>query len=277
MEKNEISNLVDVHKTLLFPLWGRAKEMQKDRPLLKDPKAQEILDSLNFDFSIFDRSIKPLSQASWIARSLYFDNRIRAFLSEHPGAVVVNIGSGLDTSFHRVDDGKVRWFDLDVPAVIQLRRSFFTETDRNTFIPKSVFDFSWIEQVGPREHIMFLLAGVIYYFTQDDIRLLLSRLSEAFPGCELVFDYSSTKGIALANKMVIDKGRTGESSYLVWGLDNIGLMKNLHPGVQVVHDMPMFSEFRKQFPWYKRPMFFLSDMLRVMSLAHLRICGQSIG
>ena len=56
-----------------------------------------------------------------------FDRMARKFLEEHPGAVVVHIGCGLDTRFKRLEDLQVEWYDLDLPDVIALRRQLGLE------------------------------------------------------------------------------------------------------------------------------------------------------
>ena len=37
-------------------------------------------------------------------RAKHFDDKIKAYLTEHPHASIVNIGAGLDTTFYRVDN-----------------------------------------------------------------------------------------------------------------------------------------------------------------------------
>ena len=44
-------DLGDAQKTLFLPLWGRACEARKTRPLLVDKAALEIIDKVDFDFS----------------------------------------------------------------------------------------------------------------------------------------------------------------------------------------------------------------------------------
>ncbi|MEU0577340.1 hypothetical protein ABZ465_08575 [Streptomyces griseoincarnatus] len=46
------------------------------------------------------------------------------FLSAHPDATVVEIGTGPNTRHERVDNGRSRWHELDLPGVIDLRRHF---------------------------------------------------------------------------------------------------------------------------------------------------------
>ena len=49
------------------------------------------------------------------ARTILLDQMVGAFLEEHPDATVVNIACGLDTRVYRLDNGQVRWYNLDLP------------------------------------------------------------------------------------------------------------------------------------------------------------------
>lgn len=123
MEKNMIE-LGEVQKTLLLPLWGRAIETKKKKPFLVDKIAVQIVDEINYDFSVIAKNISPITRASWIARSLFLDKKIEEFLGKHPDGTVVNVGCGFDTTFDRIDNGRVSWFDLDLPDVIEIRKQF---------------------------------------------------------------------------------------------------------------------------------------------------------
>lgn len=68
-------------------------------------------------------------------------------MAAHPNATVVQIGTGLNTRFERVDNGTVHWIDMDLPDTIELRRMFFTDTDRRRMIAASVTDEGWLETV----------------------------------------------------------------------------------------------------------------------------------
>lgn len=109
MEQQSIIKLGSVQETLLLPLWGRAVETKKQKPLLIDEKAVSIINSIHYDFTVISENINKISKASWIARSIYFDNKIKEFINLYPEATIVNIGCGLDTTFDRVDNGKIKW------------------------------------------------------------------------------------------------------------------------------------------------------------------------
>jgi len=263
--------LGDIQKTLLLPLWGRAIETQKKKPFLIDKTALSIIQSIPYDFTTITQNISKISQVSWIARSIYFDEKIVAFIDQYPEATIINVGCGLDTTFDRIDNGKLHWFDLDLPDVIQLRKIYISETERRRFISASVFDKNWFRYITNKKQLMFMFAGVLYYFKEKDIRELFSRFLNHFPGVEIIFDYSSNRGVKLANKMVIKRGGMDESANLIWGIDNISDLEKWNIGIKVLDTIPMFREFKKNYPIYKRFEMTISDILRIMSLAHIRI------
>lgn len=269
-DNNEIS-LGSVQKTLLLPLWGRAFETQKEKPLLVDHKAVEIINSLPYDFSVIARSINRISILSWIARSIYFDEKIRTFISHYPEATIINVGCGLDTTFDRVDNSTIQWIDLDLPDVIDLRKKYISESERRIFISCSVFDKTWYDRIRNKKNIMLLIAGVIYYFDEPDIKKLFNNFHNSFPGAEIVFDYASSVGIKVSNKKVIEKGGMDKSSFLKWGCDNIMELEKWHGNIRVLHNMTMFKIHKNNYPWYKRIGMSFADSLNIMSLAHIRV------
>ena len=139
--------LGNVQRTLLLPLWGRAAETQKANPLLVDQTALAIVKAVDYDFQTMAGNLSPLTQLAWIMRSVWTDEVVRGFLAKHPAATIVNVGCGLDTTFDRVDNGTLTWYDLDLPDVIDLRRHFIPETDRRIFISASLLESGWMEHV----------------------------------------------------------------------------------------------------------------------------------
>ena len=90
------------------------------------------------------------------ARTKQFDDKIKAYIADHPRASVINLGAGLDTTFYRVDNGTIHWYDHDLPAVIDIKRQLLPEPDRVTYIAKSLFDPSWFEDVTYIEDGVFM-------------------------------------------------------------------------------------------------------------------------
>lgn len=271
MTKTKEINLGSVQETMLLPLWGRAVETLKPNPLLVDNKAVEIINSIQYDFSTIANNISKLSRASWIARSIFFDRKISEFISVNPYATVVNVGCGLDTTFDRIDNGKINWIDLDLPDAIELRKQYFQESDRRRNVAKSVFDTTWYEEIKTRDKVMLLIAGVIYYFDESEVRKLLSEIHTFLPGAEIILDYASRLGIKFSNEQVIKRGGMNESAYLKWGTDDLYEIEKWESFIKVISNMSMYKEHKKNYPLAKRIGMGIADRFKVMSLAHIRI------
>jgi O-methyltransferase involved in polyketide biosynthesis len=266
---NRISvELGNVQKTMFLPLWGRAYETQRERPLLRDPTALEIIEKVDYDFASITRNISEISQVAWIMRSIYVDEVIRNFLDKHPKATVVNIGCGMDTTFERIDNGSLLWYDLDMPDVIALRKKFIMESDRRKFIPASFLEEGWLKKVKVVDGILLIAAGVFYYFEGDEVKAFLKRIADVFPGGEVFFDACSPRGMEIANQRVIASSGLDEKSYLKWGLRNTKDILSWDSRFEILRIYYYFK--RKGLPLKIRMIGLVSDWMRIQYMIHLR-------
>jgi O-methyltransferase involved in polyketide biosynthesis len=262
--------LQNVQKTLLLPLWGRAVETRKRKPMLVDTTAAEIVDRIDYDFTTIAANISLITQLAWIARSLHVDRVIREFLQKHPRGTIVNIGCGLDTTFERVDNGNLLWYDLDLPDVIALRSKFITDNERCKQIDASFLDDTWCSTLKVEDSILFVAAGVFYYFEEDQMKRRLSRLAELFPGGEVFFDAASPLGMRTANKVVIEAGGMDQNSFLKWGIESAYDIQSWDKRIMVVEEYPMFRGMKGQLNFKAKFGTLMSDLLRIMFMVHLR-------
>jgi O-methyltransferase involved in polyketide biosynthesis len=192
MQQDKIKvNLSGVSQTLLGPLWSRAKISRDHNSLFYDAKAIELTEKIDHDFSTRDKVLPGYLSLLFVARAKQFDDKIKAYIAEHPYASVVNIGAGLDTTFYRVDDGSIHWYDLDLPAVIEIRKQLLPEPDRVTYIAKSFLDPSWFEDVNTENGVFMIAGGLLRYFEELQVRQFFSLLADNFHGSEIVFDVES--------------------------------------------------------------------------------------
>jgi O-methyltransferase involved in polyketide biosynthesis len=264
-------NLGSVQKTLLLPLWGRAVETSKPRPLLIDPTAASIINAIDYDFSTIAANISFVTQLAWIARSLHIDRTIRGFLKRDPRATVVNLGCGLDTTFERVDNGALSWYDLDLPDVIELRSHYIEQGPRRKFIACSILDESWMGHLHNSSSVLFIAAGVLYYFETEEVKTVFCRLADRFPGCELCFDACSPKGLEIANKRVIRDAAMDESAKLKWAVSKAADLHQWDPRITVLARYPLFRGLKRGLTLKEKWGMFLSDSLRIMSMIHVRM------
>ena len=185
-------DLGPVQETLLIPLLGRAVESKKENGLIQDEKAVKIVDSLDYDFAKWMKSKTFLAGAT--LRTRMFDQDVQTFLTEHPTGTIVEIGCGLNTRFERLDNGQARWFDLDLPDSIALRRRFFQDEPRRTMLEASVLDTDWMEPVaatgGPW---CFISEAVIVYLEAVQAQQAITQIANRFPGAWFLIDTTAKK------------------------------------------------------------------------------------
>lgn len=265
--------LGDVQKTLLLPLWGRAVETRKSTPLLTDHAAAEIIKKIDYNFSEAAEKLSNVSQLGWIVRSLHIDRTITRLLETCPEATIVNIGCGLDTTLDRVDNGRLSWVDVDLPDVIALRRRLIPEHERRQYVAGSFLGHDWLSSLNIQEKVLFIAAGVLYYFEEPQIREFLSRLAGLFPGGETVFDATSPQGVKMANRMVIKASGMDERSFLKWGLNDAKTLELWDSRIKLVHEYPMFQSVTSRFGFKDKIMAWISDLFRMQYMVHIRFLG----
>jgi O-methyltransferase involved in polyketide biosynthesis len=186
MEDKRQVRLGAVQQTLFIPLAARASQTQRKHPLLRDPKAVEMVRSIDYEAAKYGQGA-----GGWITvlRTAIIDFWVRSFLAAHPAGTVVEIGTGLNTRFERVDNGQVHWFDLDLPDTIELRRTFFADTERRRMVAASVLDEDWLPVVAQSRGPYFFVAdGVLVYLPEDQVGQALGRIVEQFPGALIALD-----------------------------------------------------------------------------------------
>ena len=259
-----------IQETLLLPLWGRAYEAQKNTPRLMDKKAVEIIKEIDYDFSGIEKT-QAMSQHGWVARSLHTDRMAKAFIKRYPEATIVNIGCGMDTTFSRIDNGKIMFYELDLPDVIALRKNFYTDSDRHKSIASSFLDTGWFKEIEVKDGLLFLAGGVFMYFHEKQIKEFFIKVAAHFHACDFYFDAMSPMGIKIAKKKVLKKGGMGMSVDSGWGLKPINTLEKWDKRIKLVKAVSMFKGMYKGLSLRTKMSFLIPDMLQVCSMVHLRV------
>ena len=208
-------DLGEVSETLMIPLWSRAMESERRRGLLHDPKAREIVAALDYDFETRFAGRRHLAFRACL-RTVLIDRWVRSFLAAHGEATVVEIGTGLNTRFERVDDGRVRWFDLDLPDSLALRRRFFVDAPRRTMVEGAFGEDDWIGAIEVRGPVLFIAEAVLVYLDEATVRRGLDALSRAFPGATFILDTVARSAVAGDAGPLMQRFRAP----FVWGCDD---------------------------------------------------------
>lgn len=220
-----------VSETMLATLYSHASESRRPDGLIRDPRAEELVARIDYDFA--GQQLGEDDQAAACVRLRQFDCFVQAFLDAHPDGVVVHIGCGLDTRFDRVDNGQVTWVDLDLPPVIELRRKLLEETPRYQMLAASALDLAWLDRVDvhPGKPFLFIAEGVLMYFSDAEIRCLVLALRERFPGAELVFDVASPLVVWLQN---LSLARMKADFRMRWALRRYDALESWAPGIHLL-------------------------------------------
>lgn len=228
-----------VVRTLLIPLHVRRLEANHPDPLVRDPRAVEIAARVAYDPA--EVTLRPHDRVTTLLRLRHFDRRARDFLARVPNATLIQIGCGLDTRFDRLDNGRLSWFDLDLPAVIDLRRKLISDTERCRMIAGSVLDTAWLEAVGspPGPTCLFLAEGVLPYLEPDQVRWIVRTLRQRFPGCEFIFD-AMTPDMLRLHQLELRRSKIG--ALLRWALSNPQEVERWADGVQLIQAWYYFDQ-----------------------------------
>lgn len=184
VERSVPVDLSGVPETLLWPLHARAAEARRPDGLLRDAKAIELVDAIDYPFEEnFGRAAHVIA-----LRELSFDAQVRRFLQQHPNGTVVALADGLNTQFWRLDNGSARWLSVDLPPVIELRRRLLPETARSQYVDCSALDDRWIDMVDASDGVFITAQGLLMYLDEPQVYALLHRCADAFPGGTMMFD-----------------------------------------------------------------------------------------
>jgi len=266
-QKLDIQSLKNVENTLLFPLYSRSLDCKSSNPILNDKKSLEILNRIDLDFTVFDDYLDNFAILGHTLRSKYFDQKAKHFLEKFPTGIIVSLGSGLDTRFYRIDNGKVTFIDLDLPNVIAIRKRVLDENQRNFFISSSILDFTWFDQVksvyrNTSQPLLILAEAILMYIPKEDIVNLLRNIVINFPNCELVFDIYSNFMIKQVKQQ---KGLIAFQSEFKWGVKNAKEIEKLIPDLKVISEWCFFDSPKTHTGRFKILIFipFIKNMSRI--------------
>jgi O-methyltransferase involved in polyketide biosynthesis len=239
-EKLDIQ-LGQIQETLLLPLTARIVETKHKNGILSDPKSVEIGENLNFNYRQIENKITEIGVAGLATRAVQFDLQIKSFQQQHPKGKILTLGAGLDTYYYRCDNGQNQWYDLDLEDSMHLRKQLLPiPNERVHYITKSLFDVSWIKDIGPiEEGLLILVPGVFPYFEEEEVMNFLKIIAPQLAGANILFDIISNFGKIIINQKFKESGMTDVQ--LKWAAIDTQEFEKWSPNIKVVYTIPYFS------------------------------------
>lgn len=269
-----MAELSELSKTLYVPLVGRIHASKHYPSMIEDSKVLDLEAALPPEASAIRKGAGEYAMVASVARSVNMDRRIRGFLALHPDAAVVNAGCGLETAYWRCDNGRARWFELDLPEVISVRGELLPPGERQVLIPGDMFDYSWIDRVkreGERPTIV-VVSGVFYYFEEARVVDFINHLA-AFNNVRVVFDSTSSAGLRVSRRYV---KLMKNASVMRFSLDDpTAFVGRLTGEVRLVEHTPYYRGIdRRGVGLVTRACMRLSDLLRMVSMTAIDVRRQ---
>jgi O-methyltransferase involved in polyketide biosynthesis len=264
---------------MLGPLWARAKFSPLYPELFKDDQAIELKEKVrglhpdaDKEFAILEEFLDELMGLAFVMRARTFDDTIKSYIRTYPRALIINLGCGLDTTFYRVDNGTIHWYDLDLPDAIEYRLKLIPETERSRCISKSIFDFTWMDDVAytSGDGLLMFAGGLFAYFDETEVSNLFREMAVRFPGGECIFDSSSARGNWIVNRRLKKLGVEGIDH--AFEARNPKQIEGWSPQIQVIDWFSFFSHLPKKYRWgwRTRVIMALNSWFKLAKFFHVR-------
>ena len=235
--------LSGVPETMLQTIYARAKE-SRGRGAIHDAKAEEIIEKLDYDFSLADKDTAMRSGV--IARTIVLDRMTKEWLASHPGAVVVNIACGLDTRCYRMS-GYAHWYNLDLPETMAVREKLLPESGTISQITMSAME-DWGSEISEQNvPVLIVIEGLTMYLNAKDVQQIFKVISSRFS--------KATVFVETMNPMIVKrfKERSIEGSHanFTWGIKNGKALAELLPDFRFVEEHSLTEGMAAFVPIYK--------------------------
>lgn len=179
------ADLTPVEQVSLLALRLRAMDARSADPLLGDAAAVEVAGALGLDL---DRPKIPRSAVLvHTVRARMLDAVVTGFVAEHPDAVVLDLGCGLDTRWRRcAPPATVDWYDVDRPAVLALRERVVPAGTQ--LVAADVTEPGWLDGLPRERPALALTDGLMALLTGAEFIGLARAVTAHFATGELAFN-----------------------------------------------------------------------------------------
>ena len=243
IDMKEKIKLSGVPETMLQTVYARAKE-SGGRGSIHDAKAEEIIEKLDYDFSLADKDTAMHSGV--IARTIVLDKLTKAWLTSHPGAVVLNIACGLDTRCYRMT-GYAHWYNLDLPEAMTVRERLLPEGGTISQIAMSAMD-DWGDEIKEQNTpVLIIIEGLTMYLSEADVQRIFVGISRRFE--------EATVFVETMNPMIVkhfkEKSIDASNAKFTWGVKNGEALAELLPDFRFVEEHSLCEGMAVFAPVYK--------------------------
>ena len=238
-------NITGVPETMLQTLYARASYSKRPEHKFYDAKAVEMISRMDYDFTNAGKDA--LMSNGVIARTILLDHMVGDFIRENPDGTVINIACGLDMRCYRLDNGKICWYNLDLPETIEIRRRFVQENGRFSMIAGSAMDENWAGEIETHGKVLVVIEGLTMYLSENDVRKILSVITDKFTLAEIIMETMSPFVV----KHVREKSIDAAQAKFTWGVKTGKELERFSPAIRWIKDVSLAEGMVQMMPAYK--------------------------
>ena len=170
---------------------------------------------------------------------------VEEYLNTHKDTIVINIACGLDTRCYRMKGKYVRWYNLDLPETINIRKQFLKETGPIYQIAKSAMDESYRDNIQYHsENILVIIEGLTMYLSENDIKKMFSIID--FKNSTVMVEVM----VPFVVKHIKEKSIEGSHAKFTWGIKNGKELEKFLPTFSFLTEVSLVEGMKKLMPIY---------------------------
>jgi methyltransferase (TIGR00027 family) len=250
-----MSEIGDVSGTAFVVAEYRAEENREPTPIYQDPVVSLFLSDASRRAADRVSSRFPAVKDMVKTRTRYFDDMLEAQIAAGIRQVVI-LGAGLDTRAVRKQSAEVRFFEIDDPATMELKRRCYTDARIDadvTLIPGNYVTDSLIDLL--RSHgfecdvpTYLIWEGNVMYMPLANDKDTMRLLKQHVKRFRLSFDYLTkalvTKTTGDADLTILVESFEAMRAPWVSGIDDVQSLAR-EVGLRVVENLTTGELYRK--------------------------------
>ncbi|OTB10078.1 hypothetical protein K445DRAFT_268284 [Daldinia sp. EC12] len=230
-EKLKIA-LTGSQETAIGTLVARAKDAKSANSILNDTNAVQVIDQIDHDFDKF--RVNESHATMYGRRTIRIDRWTAEFLSENPEATVVHLACGLDDRLRRLqpDLTKVRWIDVDLPDIVELRTKLIPNPEGDyRLIAADATDTSWLKDIPNDRPTVIVCQGLTMYLEEEAGKCMIRKIVDHFKSGQLIIDFIGTVLLYIQDQV---DTLVATGAIFKWGVDDPKSVEALHPQLKMV-------------------------------------------
>jgi O-methyltransferase involved in polyketide biosynthesis len=238
--------LEGVEKTMLLTLFAKAQHSQEKNHKFYDRKAIEVISKIEYDFTIANKDKK--MKMGVIGRTIVLDDMVSDYIKKHPHCTIINIASGMDTRFNRLDNGHIRWYNIDLENSANFRLKYIEDSDRVKTLAYSAMDEKWANEIKIESgNILVIIEGLTMYLQEKDVSDILKIISDNFMHCTVFMEIMPPSSVKHTKEISVEE----TNSEFTWGLQKGHELLNINPNFKWIKDVNLFDGVNKYKPIFR--------------------------